>query len=58
MEKTDSQIIDALGGNHKVAKLCDTLPDVVSGWRRRGIPKGWRAYLKKIRPQAFKETEQ
>jgi hypothetical protein len=55
MEKTDSEIIDALGGNRKVAKLCaPTLPAVVSGWRKRGIPAAWKAYLRKMRPRAFK----
>ena len=49
-----SQIIDALGGNIAVGKLCDnTNPAIVSGWRKRGIPKAWRVYLKQLRPDVF-----
>ncbi len=52
--KTDSQIIDDIGGNHPVAKICaPTLPEVVSGWRKRGIPRAWRQLLKKERPDVF-----
>lgn len=55
--KTDTQIIDELGGNQEVAKLCSpTLPDVVSGWRSRGIPTGWRKLLENLRPEIFKES--
>lgn len=53
-ELTDSQIIDALGGNQEVARLCSpTLPAVVSGWRNRGIPLAWKKYLQQINPEAF-----
>jgi hypothetical protein len=52
--KTHSQIIDELGGNIAVAKICHpTLTAVVSGWRKRGIPKGWLAFLKSKRPEVF-----
>lgn len=34
-----SQAIDALGGNAKVAEWLDTGPNVVSGWRKRGISR-------------------
>lgn len=52
--KTDSQIIDELGGNEAVAKICaPTLPAVVSGWRKRGIPKSWRRLLQLHSPQVF-----
>lgn len=54
--KTDSQIIDELGGNHSVAEICaPTIAAVVSGWRKRGIPRGWRNYLMAIRPDVFDE---
>jgi len=54
MKKTDSQIIDDLGGNQEVAKLCSpTLPEVVSGWRARGIPRAWKALLMQKRPDVF-----
>ena len=54
LNKTDSEIIDDLGGNEAVAKLCEpTLGAVVSGWRSRGIPVAWRKYLQVIRPVVF-----
>lgn len=54
MDKTDSQIIDDLGGNEGVAELCGEISaGAVSQWRRRGIPPGWRRYLRSIRPAAF-----
>ena len=53
---TDSELIDKLGGNAIVAKLCGNLAAVVSGWRKRGIPEGWRKYLKAKCPQVFKDA--
>ena len=56
--KTDSEIIDALGGNQAVAELCSpTDSAVVSGWRKRGIPRAWRQVLKLQRPDLFEITE-
>jgi hypothetical protein len=53
---TDSQIIDALGGNRAVAKLCaPTITAVVSGWRKRGIPTPWRKFLQVSEPHVFKQ---
>jgi hypothetical protein len=55
----DSLIIDALGGNHEVANMCaPTQAAVVSGWRKRGIPKAWRAFLKAQRPEVFNDVDQ
>lgn len=55
--KSDSQIIDELGGNQKVAEICHpTLPEVVSGWRSRGIPRAWKAFLKVHSPHLFGST--
>ncbi|HAJ72453.1 MAG TPA: hypothetical protein DCO68_10285 [Methylophilaceae bacterium] len=52
--KNDSEIIDALGGNQVVAKICaPTMPEVVSGWRKRGIPRAWKQVLKCHRPDLF-----
>lgn len=52
--KTDTQIIDEFGGNEAVAEICKpTLPAVVSGWRKRGIPRAWRSVLKINNPQVF-----
>lgn len=56
--KTDSQIIDEFGGNEVVAEICKpTQPAVVSGWRKRGIPRAWRAVLKLHTPSIFKFEE-
>ena len=57
--KTDSEIIDALGGNQEVAKICaPTLPEVVSGWRKRGIPRAWKRVLLIERPEVFYENQE
>lgn len=55
MEKQhpDSQIIDALGGTAAVARLCDVKQPSVSDWRKNGLPKARRMYLKAIRPDVF-----
>lgn len=54
MFKTDSQIITEIGGNQVVAEICaPTKPEVVSGWRKRGIPRAWRALLKRTNPAVF-----
>ena len=50
---TASEIIDNIGGTGKVAELCGVDPSTVSCWRNRGIPRGHRLYLRKIRPAAF-----
>lgn len=51
--KTDSDIIDDLGGTSKVAALCDVAPPSVSEWRRNGIPKARRMFLEVARPDVF-----
>lgn len=56
--KTDSQIIDELGGNERVAEICKpTIPAVVSGWRKRGIPRAWRTVLMLHSPDVFSEND-
>lgn len=63
-QKADhSQIIDNLGGNQAVGNLCvrprcgrPIQAAVVSGWRSRGIPDGWFAYLKVVRPEVFTQA--
>jgi hypothetical protein len=49
----DGQIIDSLGGNGAVAKLCEVTPQAVWQWRRDGIPRARLLYLRAIRPEAF-----
>jgi len=52
--KNDTEIIDAFGGNQAVAEICaPTLPAVVSGWRKRGIPRAWLNFLKLHTPSIF-----
>lgn len=53
MEHSDSSIIDALGGNTKVAELCEISSQAVSKWRREGIPQARLMYLRLARPEAF-----
>lgn len=52
-----TQIIDALGGTFKVAKLCQVKPPSVSEWRKEGIPPARLMYLKVIRPDIFEEEK-
>lgn len=57
MDKTPSEIIDALGGTHKVAQLCEVTMPSVSDWRKDGIPKARLMFLRAIRPEVFEKTE-
>lgn len=52
--KTDSQIIDSIGGTTATAVLCGLSRQAVSNWRARGIPKAWREAIKGKRPDLFK----
>jgi hypothetical protein len=49
----DGQIIDYLGGNGLVAKLCEVTPQAVWQWRRAGIPRARLMFLRAVRPDAF-----
>ncbi|HEU0198342.1 MAG TPA: hypothetical protein VFQ88_14170 [Nevskiaceae bacterium] len=49
----DNRVIDALGGTHVVAVLCRVRDPSISGWRKRGIPRGWRRFLQLLRPDVF-----
>lgn len=53
MDKTASEIIDALGGTSAVAELCDLTTGAISQWRYNGIPKPWAKYLNSLRPDLF-----
>lgn len=57
MEHHDSSIIDALGGNTKVAVLCNVSSQAVSKWRREGIPEARLMYLRLARPEVFSAAE-
>lgn len=53
MYHADSSIIDVLGGTGQVAGLCDVSSQAVSKWRRTGIPKAQRKFLRAVRPEVF-----
>lgn len=53
MNKSDSEIIDALGGTSVVAALCEVRDPSVSEWRVKGIPRARRMYLRLLRPDVF-----
>ena len=55
MDAEANRIIDALGGTTEVARLCECNPQAVSHWRRDGIPKARRLFLKFVRPELFEE---
>lgn len=49
------RVIEAFGGPSELARLCELTHSAVSQWRRTGIPKPWRKYLRQIKPEAFEE---
>jgi hypothetical protein len=60
MEKTlhpDAELIEALGGTSQVAFLCDIKSPSVSEWKRNGIPKSQRNYLRLAKPEIVGEYE-
>ena len=56
--RTDSEIIDALGGTSAVARLFDIKSPSVSEWRELGIPKARRMYLELRFPKAFESDKE
>lgn len=54
----DSSVIDSLGGNSKVAELCNISSQAVSKWRREGIPQARRQFLELAFPEAFAKREE
>lgn len=46
----DAQLIDRLGGPVALATLCDVSSQAVSQWKRYGIPKARRQFLRLARP--------
>lgn len=52
-----NQIIDALGGTARVARLCEVTDAAVSQWRIEGIPKARLMFLRLAEPKAFKQLE-
>lgn len=59
-KKQDPQavaVIARLGGQTKVAQLCEIKPPSVHGWLENGIPKARLMFLKLARPDAFSEPQ-
>lgn len=56
-ELNASDIIDALGGTSKTARLCGVKDPSVSEWRQTGIPKARLMYLRLARPDVFAHLE-
>jgi hypothetical protein len=52
----DSVVIEALGGPSAVARIFGIHPQAVSMWKRTGIPKARRMYLKLAHPEAFEDA--
>lgn len=52
-----NEIIDALGGTFRVAKLCEVRPPSVSDWRKYGIPRARMMFLRIARPEVFKKLD-
>lgn len=49
----DSKLIDELGGTGAVARIFEISDPTVSIWRKTGIPKARRMYLKLAYPHLF-----
>ena len=47
----DAVLIEALGGTSQVAALCDIKSPSVSEWKRNGIPKAQRNFLRLAKPE-------
>lgn len=47
-------IIEKLGGQARVAELCEVTPQAVFQWKK-GIPQARLMYLRAIRPDVFGE---
>ena len=53
----DAELIEALGGTSAVAGLCGIRPPSVSEWKRRGIPKAQRNFLRLAKTEVFVRHE-
>lgn len=56
-EFTPDEIIDALGGTSKTARLCGVKDPSVSEWRKEGIPPARLMFLQLARPKVFASLE-
>jgi hypothetical protein len=53
----NNHVIESLGGNTSVARLCGISSQAVSGWRKNGIPKSRMLYFRLLRPDLFPAPE-
>lgn len=53
--KSDTEVIEQLGGVSAVARLCQVSRAAVSQWKTDGIPQARRMYLEVVRPEVFAE---
>lgn len=52
----ESQFIELLGGTSAVARTCEVTRGAVSQWKKSGIPKAQKNYLKTKFPSQYKEV--
>ena len=45
LKLSESAMIDLLGGNSKVARICKVMPQAVAYWKKAGIPHGHLLFL-------------
>ena len=50
-----SEIIDALGGTNRVARLFFVAPPCVTAWRTRGIPEYFDLWLRTTHPDLYRD---
>lgn len=55
---TDNELIDALGGTSATAEFFEIKPPSVSAWRKKGIPRDQKRYLRLARPDLFEGERQ
>lgn len=51
--KSPGDIIDALGGTRKTARLCCVTDAAVTNWRTAGIPPARQMFIELARPDVF-----
>lgn len=64
MNPEANYVIDKLGGEMEVARICDVLDkngepiyNTVYYWRKRGLPRGVKLYLKEKYPNVFPKSK-
>lgn len=52
-----NRVIDGLGGTVAVSELFEVTTGAVSQWRKTGIPKSRKQYLKLSNPELFNQNQ-